>query len=153
VRGIVQRVRRARVTVELDGVCEMVGEIGPGLCVLLGVTHDDTEAEAVRMADKLAKLRIFADTDGKMNLSVSDTGGQVLVVSQFTLYGDAVKGNRPSFVAAAGPEVAEHLIDTTIAALRRAGLHVETGRFGADMDVELVNQGPVTIIVEVPGSA
>ncbi len=144
-RAVVQRVRRAEVTVD----SEIVGAIGPGLCVLLGVTHGDTEASARKMADKLSKLRIFADADDKMNLSLQDVEGEMLVVSQFTLYGDAAKGNRPSFVAAASPEVAEPLIGQTIDQLRSLGLRVETGRFRADMDVELVNWGPVTIVLEV----
>ncbi len=150
VRAVVQRVRRARVTIETDGSLVVAGEIGPGLCVLLGATHADSEVEALKMADKLAKLRIFPDTDDKMNLSVADIGGQVLVVSQFTVYGDATKGNRPSFIAAARPELAEPLIDRTVDALRERGLHVETGRFRADMNVELVNWGPVTLTVDVP---
>ena len=128
----------------------VAGEIGPGLCVLLGATHADTEVEALKMADKLAKLRIFSDADDKMNLSVVDVGGQVLVVSQFTVYGDATKGNRPSFIAAARPELAEPLIDCTVDALRARGLHVETGRFRTDMNIELVNWGPVTLTVDVP---
>ena len=149
-RAVVQRVRRARVTVETDGASVVAGEIGPGLCVLLGATHADTEVEALKMADKLTKLRIFSDADDKMNLSGADIGGQVLVVSQFTVYGDATKGNRPSFIAAARPEMAEPLIDCTVDALRARGLHVETGRFRTDMNVELVNWGPVTLTVEVP---
>ncbi len=149
-RAVVQRVRRARVTVETAGASVVAGEIGPGLCVLLGATHVDTAVDALKMADKLAKLRIFSDADDKMNLSVADIGGQVLVVSQFTVYGDATKGNRPSFIAAARPEMAEPLIDCTVDALRARGLHVETGRFRTDMNVELVNWGPVTLTVEVP---
>ena len=144
-----QRVTEARVRV--DG--EMVGEIGPGLCVLLGVTHTDDDAVARKVADKLWNLRIFDDADGVMNHSladaVADAGGQVLVVSQFTLYGDTRKGRRPSWVAAAAPEQAEPLVEAVVAALTDLGAHVETGRFRADMAVELVNDGPVTLLVEV----
>jgi D-aminoacyl-tRNA deacylase len=150
VRAVVQRVRRALVTVtDGNGGAETVGEIGRGLCVLLGVTHEDTPAAAVRMADKLEKLRIFPDADDKMNLSVKEIDGALLVVSQFTLYGDATKGNRPSFIAAARPEFAEPLIDATVAELRNRGLEVEVGRFRTDMNVELVNWGPVTITLDL----
>lgn len=144
-RGLVQRVSRAQVTV--DG--EVVGAVGDGLCVLVGVTHDDTEAQARKLAERLLKLRIFDDPEGKMNLSVADVGGEILVVSQFTLYADAVKGNRPSYVAAARPEVAEPLIDVVVEHLRSLGATVATGRFRAEMAVELVNHGPVTISLEV----
>ena len=140
-----QRVTEARVRV--DG--EMVGEIGPGLCVLLGVTHADDEAVARKIAEKLWHLRIFDDADGVMNHSVAEAGGQILVVSQFTLYGDTRKGRRPSWVAAAAPEQAEPLVEAVAAALTDLGAHVETGRFRADMAVELVNDGPVTLLVEV----
>ena len=145
-RALVQRVSRARVTVD----DEVVGAIGPGLCVLVGVTHDDTEAQARKLAEKLWKLRIFTDDEDKMNLSVADIDGEVLVVSQFTLYADAAKGNRPSYVAAARPEVAEPLIEVVVEHLRSLGAVVATGRFRADMDVELVNDGPVTIMLELP---
>ncbi len=128
---------------------EVTGEIGPGLCVLVGVTHDDTEDQAVKLAQRLWKLRIFSDDEGKMNRSVNDIGGSLLIVSQFTLYADARKGNRPSYVDAARPEVAEPLIERTVKELKALGADVETGRFRADMDVELVNDGPVTIILEV----
>lgn len=144
-RAVVQRAKRASVTV--DG--EVIGEIGHGLCVLVGVTHEDTEAEAVKLADKLWKLRIFTDAEDKMNLAVADVGGEVLVISQFTLYGDAKKGNRPSFMAAARPEQAEPIIETVASKLREHGATVATGRFGADMKVDLVNDGPVTIIIEL----
>ena len=137
-RALVQRVSRAAVRV--DG--EVVGEIGPGLLVLLGVTHGDDEAVGDRLADKVAALRIFEDADGKLNEALGDRG--VLVVSQFTLYGDTRKGNRPSFVAAAPPEVAEPLYERFRARLGAAG-----GRFGAHMDVELVNDGPVTLLLEL----
>jgi D-tyrosyl-tRNA(Tyr) deacylase len=144
-RALVQRVTEARVRVG----DETVGEIGPGLCVLLGVTHTDDDAVARKIADKLWNLRIFDDADGVMNHSVADVAGSLLVVSQFTLYGDARKGRRPSWTAAAPPEQAEPLVDAVIAALRDLSAHVETGRFRADMQVELVNDGPVTLLVEV----
>ena len=137
-RALVQRVSRAAVRV--DG--EVVGEIGPGLLVLLGVTHGDDEAVCDRLADKVAALRIFEDAGGKLNEALGDRG--VLVVSQFTLYGDTRKGNRPSFVAAAPPEVAEPLYERFRARLGAAG-----GRFGAHMGVELVNDGPVTLLLEL----
>lgn len=144
-RAVVQRAKRASVTV--DG--EVIGEIGQGLCVLVGITHEDTEVEAVKLADKLWKLRIFTDAEDKMNLAVADVGGEVLIISQFTLYGDAKKGNRPSFMAAARPEQAEPLIEVVVSRLRELGGTVATGRFGADMKVDLVNNGPVTIIIEL----
>ena len=140
-----QRVTEARVRV--DG--EIVGEIGVGLCVLVGVTHTDDDAVARKIAEKLWHLRIFDDADGVMNRSVADAGGQILVVSQFTLYGDTRKGRRPSWVAAAPPEQAEPLVEAVVAALTDLGAHVATGRFRADMAVELVNDGPVTLLVEV----
>lgn len=144
-RVVVQRVHYARVLV--DGV--VVGSIDVGLCVLIGVTHEDTEGHAVRLAAKLAKLRIFADDEGKMNRSVIDAGGSVLIVSQFTLYGDAAKGNRPSFIDAARPDHAEPLIARVVDELQALGVPVATGQFQADMDVELSNDGPVTIIIEI----
>lgn len=144
-RAVIQRVERAAVSV--DGAT--VGAIGAGLCVLVGVTHDDTAVEATRMADKLWKLRVFEDDDGKMNLALGDVGGEVLVVSQFTLYGDARKGNRPSFMAAARPEIAEPLIEQVCRSLRDLGASVATGRFRAEMSVEIVNDGPVTIVLDV----
>jgi D-tyrosyl-tRNA(Tyr) deacylase len=136
---------------EADGrkVGELVGEIGPGLCVLVGVTHDDTEAQARRLADKLWNLRVFDDEDGVMNRSVSDTSGELLVVSQFTLYGDTRKGRRPSWLAAAPPEHAEPLVDAVAGALRELGATVATGRFRANMRVALENDGPVTVLVEL----
>ena len=143
-RALVQRVSRARVRVE-DAV---VGAVETGLVALVGVTHDDTPDEAVWIADKLANLRIFDDADGVMNRSVRDVGGQVLVISQFTLYGDTRKGRRPSYVRAAAPEVAEPLVDAVTDRLRMNGLTVATGRFGAHMAVELVNDGPVTLLLE-----
>lgn len=144
-RAVVQRVSHASVTV--DG--ELTGAIGYGLCVLVGVTHDDVEAQAVKLAEKLWKLRIFSDDDGKMNLSVADVSGEVLLISQFTLYGDAAKGNRPSYITAARPEVAEPLINRVGARLAELGATVATGRFGADMNVELLNQGPVTLVIDL----
>jgi len=144
-RAVVQRVTRASVRV----ADETVGEIAAGLLVLLGVTHDDGPAEAARMATKLANLRVFADDAGTMNRSVLDAGGGVLVVSQFTVYGDASGSRRPSWSAAAPRSHAEPLVDAVVAGLRGAGLPVATGRFGAHMDVELVNDGPVTLIVDV----
>jgi D-tyrosyl-tRNA(Tyr) deacylase len=140
VRAIVQRVSEASVTVE----GERVAAIGPGLLVLLGVHRDDDGEQADRMARKLSALRVFEDAEGRMNLSVGDTGGQVLVVSQFTLYGDTRKGNRPGFADAAPGEVAEPLYERVRGALGAAG-----GRFGAHMEVSLVNDGPVTLMVEV----
>ena len=128
---------------------EVVGAIGAGLCVLVGVTHDDDAGLAVKLADKLWHLRLFDDADGVMNVSASDAGADVLVVSQFTLYGNTDKGRRPSWLAAARPEHAEPLVDAVAARLRELGATVATGRFRTDMDVELVNHGPVTLIVEV----
>ena len=142
-RAVVQRVSEARVRV--DG--EVVGEIGQGLCVLLGVSRDDGEGEAARLADKVAKLRIFENEDGRFDRSLLDVGGEVLVVSQFTLIADTGKGNRPSFSRAAAPDEAEQLYESFCAALREAGVRVATGRFGARMAVELVNDGPVTIVL------
>jgi len=133
--------------VSVDG--ELVGRIGAGLCVLVGVTHDDTPAQARRLAEKLWNLRVMADDDGVMNRSVAETTRALLVISQFTLYGDTVRGRRPSWVAAARPEHAEPLVDAVVAELRALGAQVETGRFRADMQVELVNDGPVTLILEV----
>ncbi len=143
-RAIVQRVSRASVTIAND----VVGAIDQGLLVLLGVGEGDTEEEARWVAHKVANLRIFADADDKMNLSVQDIGGQVLVVSQFTLYGDTNRGFRPSFVHAAPPDVAEPLVDLFVAAVQSEDVPVETGVFGAMMEVALVNDGPVTIIIE-----
>ena len=143
-RMVVQRVTRASVTV--DG--EVVGKIGKGYMVLVGAEVGDTEADARLCADKLAGLRVFVDDEDKMNRSVLDVGGEILLVSQFTLLGDARHGRRPSFIAAARPEVAEPLLETMKAMLEEKGLHVETGRFRAHMDVELVNDGPVTILID-----
>jgi D-tyrosyl-tRNA(Tyr) deacylase len=142
VRALVQRVTRASVTV--DGA--VTGSIGPGLLVLLGVTHSDTEADADRLAEKVRTLRVFAEAEGKMNEPLGDR--EVLCVSQFTLYGDTRKGNRPAYVDAARPEVAEPLYERFC-----ARLEAKTGVFGAHMDVELVNDGPVTVLIEVPTGA
>ncbi len=147
-RGLVQRVTRAVVTV--DG--EVIGSIGAGLCLFVGVTHDDTDATAGKLADKVWSLRVLDDDAGVMNRSLADWADRtaaVLVVSQFTLYGDTSRGRRPSWLAAARPEQAEPLVDAVVVALRRHGASVATGRFGADMAVELVNDGPVTIWLEV----
>ena len=143
-RAVVQRVSRARVTVK-DWVS---GEIGLGLLVLLGVGRDDGEAEATYFAEKIAGLRIFEDHDGKMNRSVLDVGGSVLAVSQFTLYGDVRRGKRPSFDAAAPPDVARRLYEFFIQQIQALGLRCETGRFQEMMQVELVNEGPVTILLD-----
>jgi D-aminoacyl-tRNA deacylase len=140
-RAVVQRVSRAKVTA--NG--EITGEIGPGLLVLLGVGATDTRADADYLADKIAALRIFEDSGGKMNLSLPDIAGAVLAVSQFTLYGDVRRGRRPSFDAAARPEPARELYEYFVEKIRAAGLRCETGRFQETMQVELVNEGPVTI--------
>jgi D-tyrosyl-tRNA(Tyr) deacylase len=143
-RAVIQRVSQASVTV--DG--EVIGAIGRGLLVLLGVGHDDTDDDARQLADKLVELRIFEDAAGKMNESLAGQGGAMLVVSQFTLYGDCRKGRRPSFVAAAPPELAERLYETFVAAVAVKGITVATGRFRAHMEVMLVNDGPVTLVVD-----
>jgi len=146
----VQRVSRAKVTVGHEGPApEITGEIGPGLLALVGVTHDDTPAQASKLADKIWNLRIFDDDAGVMNRSVADTTGEVLVVSQFTLYGDTRKGRRPGYSDAAKPDVAEPLVDALVAELRSLGAEVATGRFRAEMAVELVNDGPITLSLEV----
>ena len=144
-RALVQRVSRASVTVDGD----LVGEIGAGLCALVGVTHADTESTARKMAERIWNLRVLADADGVMNRSLADTGLEVLVVSQFTLYGDTTKGRRPSWLAAAPPEVAEPLVDAVVDGLRQLGARVATGRFRTTMAVELVNDGPVTVMLEL----
>ena len=145
-RAVVQRVSRAAVRV--DG--ETVGAIARGFVVLVGFAPADDEAALAWMAEKLAGLRVFGDAEGKMNLGIQEVGGAMLVVSQFTLYGDASKGRRPSFVGAAPPEQAEALYERFVALLRERGVRVETGRFRAMMDVELVNDGPVTLLLERP---
>lgn len=143
-RAVLQRVRRAAVVIE----GETVGVIERGLLVLLGVAPADTEKEARWLAEKVAGLRVFNDEAGKMNLGVAEVGGGVLVVSQFTLYGDCRKGRRPSFIGAAPPEIAVPLYEAFVNALRSLGLPVATGRFGAMMRVELINEGPVTLILD-----
>jgi D-aminoacyl-tRNA deacylase len=143
-RALVQRVTEARVRV--DG--HVIGEIGNGLCVLVGVTHDDSEASARKLAEKVWHLRVFDDPDGVMNLALSETGGVALVVSQFTLYGDTRRGRRPSWAAAAPPEQAEGLVEAFAETLRELGAPVATGQFAAHMQVELVNDGPVTLLIE-----
>ena len=140
-----QRVGSARVIIDGDEV----GAIGAGLCVLVGVTHEDSDAEATKLADKVWNLRILDDDAGVMNRSAAEVGAPLLVVSQFTLYGDTSRGRRPSWIAAARPEQAEPLVDRVVDALRQLGATVGTGRFGADMAVELVNDGPVTLILDV----
>jgi len=143
-RAVVQRVARARVVI--DG--HVVGEIQQGLLVLLGVTHTDTPADVQWLAEKIAGLRIFNDADGKMNRDVTEAGGGILVVSQFTLYGDCKKGRRPSFVDAARPETAVPLYEAFVNAIKALGIPTATGSFGAMMQVELVNDGPVTLVVD-----
>ncbi len=143
-RAVVQRVSRAKVMV----ANQVVGEIGAGLLVLLGVGQNDAEADADYLAGKIAGLRVFEDAEGKMNRAVGESGGAVLVVSQFTLYGDVRRGKRPSFDAAARPEQARRLYEYLVARIRHAGLRCETGRFQEMMQVELVNDGPVTILLD-----
>ncbi len=143
-RAVVQRVASASVVV--DG--EVVGQIERGLLVLLGVGTDDADVDAVALAEKITGLRVFEDEAGKMNLALNDVNGQMLVVSQFTLFGDCRKGRRPSFVEAARPEKAELLYETFVAEIRGQGVHVETGRFQTHMDVSLVNDGPVTLLLD-----
>lgn len=141
---MLQRVSRAEVRIG-----ERVnGKIGRGFALLVGFTHSDTAEQVTWMAEKVSGLRLFADSDDKMNLGLSDVGGEVLVVSQFTLYGDAAKGKRPSFIDAARPEIAVPLYEQFVVALREKGLTVATGEFGAMMEVELVNDGPVTLLLE-----
>ena len=146
-RTIVQRVSWSKV--QVDG--QVTGQTGAGLCVLVGVTHEDGAQDVAWMAEKLANLRIFEDENGKMNRSVMDIGGEILVVSQFTIYGDARKGRRPSFISAAPPEQAAKLYDGLVIALKTAGLPVQTGVFQAMMQVSLCNDGPVTLILDSKG--
>ena len=146
-RAVVQRVSSARVDVEK----ETIGSIGPGFLILLGVGREDASTEAKWLADKIRGLRIFEDEAGKMNRSLEDVGGEALIVSQFTLWGDCRKGRRPSFVRAAPPDVAEQLYLEFVHYFKQAGIKTETGRFQAMMNVHLVNDGPVTLIVETPG--
>lgn len=143
-RAVIQRVSRAEVNV----AGQTIGRIGPGLCVFLGIGKDDKQSNADHLAEKIKNLRIFEDENGKMNRSVEEVRQEIMVVSQFTLYGDCRKGNRPSFSDAAPPEVAEKLYEYFVQRLRNAGLKVETGQFKARMDVTLTNDGPVTLIVE-----
>ena len=143
-RAVLTRVKSASVTV--DG--KVIGKIGQGFLILLGVTHEDTEVQAAKLADKLVGLRIFEDENGKMNQGLESVDGQVLVVSQFTLYGNCRKGRRPDFLAAARPEVAIPLYEKFVQLIRDKGIHVETGEFGAEMLVESVNDGPVTLVVD-----
>jgi D-tyrosyl-tRNA(Tyr) deacylase len=144
VRLVLQRVSRAAVKVD----AETVGEIAHGLLILIGVREGDDEAMARRLATKAAELRIFADTEGRFNRSLIETGGEALVVSQFTLYGDVRKGRRPSFNDAAPGEIAEPLVEAFATAIEALGVHVARGRFGAQMQVELVNDGPVTLVID-----
>lgn len=143
-RAVVQRVSRAAVSVEH----EVVGEIGTGFLVLLGVGEDDTQDDVNALASKIVGLRVFEDDAGKMNLSLQDTGGEMLVVSQFTLFGDCRKGRRPSFIAAARPEKANELYRSFVAQVTGQGITTQTGTFQAHMDVELVNDGPVTLLLD-----
>jgi len=143
-RAVIQSVQEARV--EVDG--EVIGKIGQGFLVLLGVRKDDTEEDVRYLADKVTGLRIFEDEAGKMNLSISEVKGEILAVSQFTLYGDCRKGRRPSFDEAAPPDVAERLYELFVEEIRKSGIKVETGRFRALMDVYLINSGPVTILLD-----
>jgi D-tyrosyl-tRNA(Tyr) deacylase len=143
-RVVLQRVSRA--SVSIDG--RTAGAIGRGFCLLVGLTHGDTDSTVDWMAEKVAGLRLFPDAEGKMNLGLDEVGGGVLVISQFTLYGDAAKGRRPSFIDAARPETAVPLYQRFVAALRARGLEVATGEFGADMQVAIHNDGPVTLILE-----
>lgn len=144
-RAVLQRVRRGKVSVAGRGVAE----IGPGLVILLGVGQGDTEATARAMTEKIANLRIFEDSQGKMNLSIRDAGGAAIVVSQFTLYADTRRGRRPSFVEAALPDIARPLVDRFAALLAEQGIATQTGEFGAHMLVEIENDGPVTILLDM----
>jgi D-aminoacyl-tRNA deacylase len=143
-RVVLQRVSKAAVSID----ARTIGEIGRGFCLLVGFTHGDTLAQVDWMAEKVAGLRLFTDTAGKMNLGLDEVGGEVLVVSQFTLYGDTAKGRRPSFIDAARPDEAIPLYEHFLAALRERGLRVAAGEFGADMQVEIHNDGPVTLILD-----
>ena len=143
-RAVLTRVKSASVSV--DG--NVIGQIGPGFLILLGVTHDDTEAQAVKLADKLTGLRIFEDEDGKMNRGLETVNGEILVISQFTLYGNCRKGRRPEFLNAARPETAIPLYEKFVSLVRAKGYHVETGEFGAYMQVDSLNDGPLTIILD-----
>ena len=143
-RAVLTRVKHASITI--DG--KVHGQIGEGFLILLGITHEDTEAQAVKLADKLTGLRIFEDENGKMNRGLEEVNGQLLIVSQFTLYGNCKKGRRPDFLAAARPEVAIPLYEKFVELCRAKGFHTETGEFGADMQVESLNDGPLTLVVD-----
>ena len=143
-RAVLTRVKHASVTI--DG--KVHGQIGEGFLILLGVTHEDTEAQAVKLADKLCSLRLFEDTDGKINLTLDEVGGEIMIVSQFTLYGNCRKGRRPEFLSAARPEIAIPMYEKFVEICREKGYHVETGEFGAYMEVESLNDGPFTLIVD-----
>lgn len=143
-RAVLTRVKHA--SVSIDG--KVHGKIGPGFLILLGVGQNDTEAECVKLADKLTGLRIFEDENEKMNLGLTDIGGEILVISQFTLYGNCKKGRRPEFLAAARPELAIPMYEKFVALCREKGFHVETGEFGAYMQVDSLNDGPVTLVVD-----
>ncbi len=143
-RAVLTRVKHASVTI--DGAEKR--SIGEGFLILLGITHEDTEAQAVKLADKLTKLRIFEDEDGKMNRGLEEVNGELMVISQFTLYGNCKKGRRPEFLAAARPEVAIPLYEKFVAECRAKGFHTETGEFGAYMEVDSLNDGPLTLVVD-----
>ena len=143
-KAVLMRVQRASVTIDE----RETRSIGRGFLILLAVTHDDTEAQAVKLADKLCSLRLFEDADGKINLTLDEVGGEIMIVSQFTLYGNCRKGRRPEFLNAARPETAIPLYEKFVSLVRAKGYHVETGEFGADMAVESVNDGPFTLIVD-----
>ena len=143
-KAVLMRVRRASVTIDE----RETRSIGRGFLILLAVTHDDTEAQAVKLADKLCSLRLFEDADGKINLTLDEVGGEIMIVSQFTLYGNCRKGRRPEFLSAARPEVAIPMYEKFVAICREKGYHVETGEFGAYMEVESLNDGPFTLIVD-----
>lgn len=147
-RAVIQRVRKSSVSVS----GEIVSEIGPGILALIGVGPEDTEKEVRYLAEKSVHLRIFPDEDGKMNRSLLDTGGEMLIISQFTLYGDCRKGRRPSFIGAAPPKLAEKLINQFVAEIGRLSVPTASGKFGAMMDIELINDGPVTLILDSSGA-
>jgi D-tyrosyl-tRNA(Tyr) deacylase len=148
VRAILQRVRTSSVSVS----GEIIGEIGPGILALIGVCPEDTEREVRHLAEKISHLRIFPDDDGKMSRSLLDAGGEMLIISQFTLYGDCRKGRRPSFTGAAPPDLAEGLVNQFVAEVEKLGVPTATGRFGAMMDIELINDGPVTLMLDSEGA-
>lgn len=143
-KAVLMRVQRASVTIDE----RETRSIGRGFLILLAVTHDDTEAQAVKLADKLCSLRLFEDADGKINLTLDEVGGEIMIVSQFTLYGNCRKGRRPEFLSAARPEIAIPMYEKFVAICREKGYHVETGEFGAYMEVESLNDGPFTLIVD-----